>query len=156
MSDMGLGLVGWATAACLMLVILGMVLGFVRMALGPSLADRVVGLDLLTVLMVAFAAAFAIAVNAAAFLDVAIVLALVGFLGTVAFARYAERRAAAERRGTTAAQRGAPAMILDIVVAVLLVSGGAFCFVAASGCCGCRTSIFECTRRRRRARWARD
>jgi multicomponent Na+:H+ antiporter subunit F len=97
MSDLGLGLVGWATAACLMLVILGMVLVFVRMALGPSLADRVVGLDLLTVLMVAFAATFAIAVNAAAFLDVAIVLALVGFLATVAFARYAERRAAAER-----------------------------------------------------------
>jgi multicomponent Na+:H+ antiporter subunit F len=99
MSGLGLGLVGWATAACLMLVILGMVLGFVRMVLGPSLPDRVVGLDLLTVLMVAFAAAFAIAVNAAAFLDVAIVLALVGFLATVAFARYAERRAAAESSG---------------------------------------------------------
>ncbi len=64
------------------------------MVLGPSLPDRVVGLDMLTVLMVAFAAAFAIAVEETAFLDVAIVLALVGFLGTVAFARYAERRAA--------------------------------------------------------------
>jgi multicomponent Na+:H+ antiporter subunit F len=35
---------------------------------------------------------FVVATGRAAFLDVAIVLALVGFLGTVAFARYAERR----------------------------------------------------------------
>lgn len=93
MSEMDLGMVGWATVACLVLVVLGMVLGFVRMVLGPSLPDRVVGLDMLTVLMVAFAATFAVAVDETAFLDVAIVLALVGFLGTVAFARYAERRA---------------------------------------------------------------
>lgn len=92
MTGIGLGLVGWATVACLVLVVLGMALAFVRMVLGPSLPDRVVGLDMLTVLMVAFAAAFAIAVAETAFLDVAIVLALVGFLGTVAFARYAERR----------------------------------------------------------------
>jgi len=94
MIDLGLGLVGWATAVCLVLVILGMALGFVRMVLGPTLPDRVVGLDMLTVLMVAFAAAYAIAVDETALLDVAIVLALVGFLGTVAFARYADRRAA--------------------------------------------------------------
>lgn len=97
MNDLGLGIVGWAAAACLVLVIMGMVLGFVRIMLGPSLPDRVVGLDMLTVLMVAFAAGFAVAVDESAFLDVAIVLALVGFLGTVAFARYAERRMATDR-----------------------------------------------------------
>lgn len=96
MTDTGLGVVEWATAACLVLVIVGMALAFVRMVLGPSLPDRVVGLDMLTVLMVAFAAAFAVAVDEAAFLDVAIILALVGFLGTVAFARYAERRTSNE------------------------------------------------------------
>jgi multicomponent Na+:H+ antiporter subunit F len=96
MTDMGLGVVGWAAAACLVLVIVGMALAFIRMVLGPSLPDRVVGLDMLTVLMVAFAAAFSIAVDETAFLDVAIVLALVGFLGTVAFARYAERRTSNE------------------------------------------------------------
>lgn len=94
MSAMELGIIGWATAACLVLVIMGMALGFVRMVLGPSLPDRVVGLDMLTLLMVAFAAAFALAAEKTAFLDVALVLALVGFLGTVAFARYAERRTA--------------------------------------------------------------
>ena len=106
MIDLGLGLVGWATAVCLALVILGMALGFVRMVLGPTLPDRVVGLDMLTVLMVAFAAAYAIAVEKTAFLDVAIVLALVGFLGTVAFARYADRRAAQNSRSSENREHG--------------------------------------------------
>ena len=106
MIDLGLGLVGWATAVCLVLVILGMALGFVRMVLGPTLPDRVVGLDMLTVLMVAFAAAYAIAVEETAFLDVAIVLALVGFLGTVAFARYADRRAAQDSRSDENREHG--------------------------------------------------
>lgn len=105
MSDVDLGLVGWATVGCLVLVIIGMALGFVRMVLGPSLPDRVVGLDMLTVLMVAFAAAFTIAVDETAFLDVAIVLALVGFLGTVAFARYADRRATIDRPADKAPER---------------------------------------------------
>ncbi len=78
------------------LLLLGMACAFVRMVRGPSLADRVVGLDMLAVLMVAFAGVFAVAADEPAFLDVAIALALVGFLGTVAFARYAKRRAGNE------------------------------------------------------------
>lgn len=76
------------------LLLAGMVCCFVRMLRGPSLPDRVIALDLLTTLMVAFAGAYVVSTGEAAFLDVAIALALVGFLGTVAFARYAERRAA--------------------------------------------------------------
>ena len=67
-------------------------LAFVRLIRGPSLADRVVALDMMTVLIVAFCGLFAISSEERAFLDVAVVLALVGFLATVALARYAERR----------------------------------------------------------------
>lgn len=65
-----------------------------RVMRGPSLADRVVALDLVTLLAVAFVGVFAVASHQSAFLDVAITLALVGFLATLAFARYAERKAA--------------------------------------------------------------
>ena len=85
-------LVEWAAFLCVGLLVVGMGFALVRIIRGPSLPDRVVGLDMLTVLMVAFAAAFAVAADEPAFVDVAIALALVGFLGTVAFARYAERR----------------------------------------------------------------
>ncbi len=68
-------------------------LAFVRLVRGPSLPDRVVALDLTAVLVVGFIAMYTISNNQPVFLDAAIVLALIAFLGTVAFARYLERRA---------------------------------------------------------------
>lgn len=74
------------------MVILALVVAFFRLAVGPALADRVVALDMMTITIIGFCALFAMLVDDPAFLDVAIVLALVGFLATVALARYAERR----------------------------------------------------------------
>lgn len=84
----------WAIDIASVLLISAMVIAFVRLAKGPSVPDRVVSLDTITVLAVAFSGLFAIASGEAAFLDVAIALALVAFLATVAFARFAERNAA--------------------------------------------------------------
>jgi multicomponent Na+:H+ antiporter subunit F len=64
----------------------------IRIVRGPTLADRAVGLDLLTILAVAFVAAIAVGTGQSVLLDIAFVVALVSFLGTVAFARYLERR----------------------------------------------------------------
>jgi multicomponent Na+:H+ antiporter subunit F len=67
-------------------------LAFIRLVRGPSLSDRVVALDLMTTLIIGIIAVYAIATNQSVFLDVASVLALISFLGTVAFAYYVERR----------------------------------------------------------------
>jgi len=75
---------------------LALLLAFARLARGPSLPDRVVALDLITVLIAALLTMDAIATNQPVFLDAAIVLALISFLGTVAFARYLERRGRGE------------------------------------------------------------
>jgi multicomponent Na+:H+ antiporter subunit F len=83
------------------LQIAGLGLAFVRLAIGPSNADRVVALDMLAILMVGFAALFAMESDEPSFLDIAIALALVAFLGTVALARYVvsqARREEAEQR----------------------------------------------------------
>jgi multicomponent Na+:H+ antiporter subunit F len=80
-----------ATSALTMLSV-ALLLAFVRLARGPSLPDRVVALDLVSILAAAIAATYAVAAAQAVFLDVAIVLALISFLGTVAFARYVERQ----------------------------------------------------------------
>ncbi|NKX45460.1 cation:proton antiporter [Roseibacterium sp. KMU-115] len=74
------------------LVMLGVAFAFVRLILGPSLPDRIVALDMMTVLIVSFCGLYAIRSEDTAFIDVAIVLALVGFLATVALARFVERR----------------------------------------------------------------
>lgn len=73
-------------------VLLAIALGFVRLWKGPTLADRVVALDMMSVLIVAFCGVYAILVREPAFIDVLLVVALTGFLATVALARYAERR----------------------------------------------------------------
>lgn len=85
-----------ATSASFWLVMLGVLVGFVRLALGPSLPDRVVALDMMTILIAAFCGLFSVFAGDTAFLDVAVVLALVGFLATAALARFAERRQARE------------------------------------------------------------
>lgn len=70
----------------------GLVMAFYRLLIGPSLADRVVSLDLVTSLAVGVIAVFAIATNTPLLLDVIAVVALTSFLGTIAFAYYIEVR----------------------------------------------------------------
>ena len=74
------------------MLVLATFLSFTRLVRGPSLPDRVVALDLITVQIAAMLAVDTIATGQPVFLDAAIVLALISFLGTVAFARYLERR----------------------------------------------------------------
>jgi len=82
------------TASLMALVMLSvaLLLAFVRLVRGPSLPDRVVALDLISILGAGVTAVYAIVTEQAVFLDVAIILALIAFLGTVAFARYIEKQ----------------------------------------------------------------
>ena len=95
-----------AVEASFALIMIALVLAFIRLARGPSLPDRVVALDLITILAVAFCALYAILSGQPAFLDVAIALALVAFLATVALARFAERRKARLERRPDDAEAG--------------------------------------------------
>lgn len=81
-----------AIQVSLLLILLGLAVALIRLAKGPSLADRVVALDMMTVTIISFCGVYAVFMDEPSFLDVAIVLALVGFLATVALARYAEKR----------------------------------------------------------------
>ena len=74
------------------MVMLSLAVGFIRLARGPGLANRVVALDMMTINIIAVCGVSAVGTGVVALLDVALVLALVGFLATVALARYAERR----------------------------------------------------------------
>ena len=70
----------------LALLSIAVVTAFVRLVLGPSLPDRVVALDLMTTLGIGVIAVYAIASHQAIFLDVAIIVAMISFLGTIPFA----------------------------------------------------------------------
>jgi multicomponent Na+:H+ antiporter subunit F len=86
-----LGLVGTTAVVVLVVLDVALLLAFVRLWRGPSLPDRVVALDLSGSLVVGIIAVYGILAGQPVFLDVAIALALVAFLGTVAYARYVER-----------------------------------------------------------------
>ena len=68
-----------------------LIVSFVRLVKGPTLPDRVVAMDLIGVLVVGLIVVLAGRSGVRATLDAAIVIALVGFLGTIAYATYIER-----------------------------------------------------------------
>ncbi|TPW26725.1 cation:proton antiporter [Pararhizobium mangrovi] len=78
----------WADAASMVLICIAFVLTVYRIVRGPTLPDRVLGLDVLVSIAIGFMALFAIKTGYALYIDIAIALGLVGFLATVAFARF--------------------------------------------------------------------
>lgn len=70
-----------------------------RVVAGPTLADRVVALDMLVGIAIGFIAVIAIKTGFTLYIDVAIALGLVGFLATVAFARFILSRGTADEEG---------------------------------------------------------
>jgi len=83
--------INFAGLAALAMLLIGMVLVLWRLARGPTAADRVIALDLLSMLVVAFLVAVSIHYRETSYLDVAIAYACIAFLGTVALARYITR-----------------------------------------------------------------
>ena len=79
-----------AAAFALTLLMITVALSFIRLRKGPSLPDRVVALDLLTTVGIAVTAVYAVIMDQPLILDVATILALISFLGTIAFAYYVD------------------------------------------------------------------
>lgn len=79
------------------LLIIAFLFAFLRLIREPNrphrivTLDRVVALDLMATLSIGFMTLYAVETGKTLFLDVAMVLALIAFLGTVAFARYLEK-----------------------------------------------------------------
>lgn len=82
----------FAIYVILPMLALSVVMMLVRILRGPTLPDRVTAFDLMNTIGIGIIATYAIITNQVEFLDVASALALISFLGTVAFAYYIERR----------------------------------------------------------------
>ena len=76
------------TVVCLVLALLAATW---RLLVGPTLADRVVALDMVSMLLVVFLVVFRMVSGVNAYMYAAISLALIAFLATVAFAHYIDR-----------------------------------------------------------------
>ncbi|MDE1994110.1 MAG: cation:proton antiporter [Rhizobiaceae bacterium] len=83
-----------------------------RVVAGPTLPDRVLGLDMLVAVAIGFIAVIAIKTGFTLYIDIAISLGLVGFLATIAFARFVLTHGEdgrSEKRPSTAVEAGAKA-----------------------------------------------
>lgn len=83
----------WAAAVLTALAVLATLVATVRILRGPSHADRVVALDIFLAAAIALCVAASLGTGRTVFLDVAIGLALVGFVATVGWARLIDRSA---------------------------------------------------------------
>lgn len=78
--------------AALALLVVGGACFLVRVVAGPSLADRIVAVDGLVVTLVAATLLNAVRDDSPRFLDLALAVAFIGFVGAAAAARFIERR----------------------------------------------------------------
>lgn len=85
------------TLVALIMLGLAMLITVVRIIIGPTLGDRVLALDMLTVIAMGFVGTVALRTGLMLYLDIAIALALLGFLATIALARYILSRAVSSR-----------------------------------------------------------
>lgn len=88
-----LTLLSFSTQAAMLLLLAGMGLVLGRLAVGPTAADRVIAMDLLSLLVVAFLVTLSIHTGEISYLDVAIAYACIAFLGTIALARFIQQAA---------------------------------------------------------------
>ena len=72
----------------LMILGLSLALTFGRLIIGPTLPDRVIALDLIGIITAGIIAVLSIEYNQPVYLIVSVVLALIAFIGTIAFAFY--------------------------------------------------------------------
>jgi multicomponent Na+:H+ antiporter subunit F len=86
-----LTLIEWVAYITLAILSLAIGAAFLRVLQGPSLPDRVVALDLVAYLAMGFLASYAVLAEQETYIDAALVLGLLAFVGTVAVARYIER-----------------------------------------------------------------
>lgn len=67
---------------------ISLILIFIRLIMGPEIVDRVIALDLIITCGLGIIATYSIITGQPTYLDIAMILALIAFLGTVAFSYF--------------------------------------------------------------------
>lgn len=75
----------------LIVLSISLVILLVRIILGPSISDRILGLDALGITLVGFIGVVMILQDTIAYSDVILVLSILSFVGTVALSKFIER-----------------------------------------------------------------
>ncbi len=87
----GIPIIEYAVNIAFALLALAMILTFVRLALGPTLPDRIVALDLIASQAIGMVITLAFYSGEVIYVDIAVFIALIVFIGTVAISKYLKR-----------------------------------------------------------------
>lgn len=82
----------WVTLSSLIMISLAILLALYRLMKGPTLPDRIVALDLIAALCMGFAIVYAVSTSQVRYLDITAIVALVAFIGTVAYSTYLKKK----------------------------------------------------------------
>ena len=85
-------LVGGAVVASMVIVGVAMLMALVRLMRGPTVPDRVLALDTLYVATIAQLILFGMHLGSAFYFEVALIIAMLGFVSTVVRRKYVMRR----------------------------------------------------------------
>ncbi|MGL4199773.1 MAG: cation:proton antiporter [Allorhizobium sp.] len=97
-------IVEYASVFAIAILVVALLLTVYRAVVGPTLPDRVIALDMLVGIVIGFIAVIALRTGYTLYIDIAIALGLVGFLATVAFARFILARGNTGEDGESAGQ----------------------------------------------------
>ncbi|MFL9930635.1 monovalent cation/H+ antiporter complex subunit F [Paraburkholderia sp. RL18-103-BIB-C] len=75
----------------MVLIFFAILFGVIRLVLGKTLIDRIVAIDMLTVISISLIALYAQVSGRFVYIDVALVYGLLSFLAVLAIARFLER-----------------------------------------------------------------
>lgn len=81
-------MLGFVVPLCLLLISVAMLLNLARLLKGPDLPDRILALDTLYINALALLVLFGIWLDSGLFFEVALLIAVMGFVGTVALGKY--------------------------------------------------------------------
>jgi multicomponent K+:H+ antiporter subunit F len=85
-------LVAWAIVGSMHVVGVAMLLALYRLLRGPTVPDRILALDTLFVAAIAQLMLFGMHLGTAVYFEAALVIAMLGFVGTVVLSKYVLRR----------------------------------------------------------------
>lgn len=73
------------------LLLIAMFMTLYRFLIGPTLSDRIIAFDVLSILCISLLVIIALIFQSSLYLDIALVFGLISFLGTTIFGRYIEK-----------------------------------------------------------------
>lgn len=91
-------MITWMLTASLILFGVAIAITFIRILLGPTFSDRVIAMDVVSVNLISAIAIISILYQTKAFLEVILVLGILAFISTIAYAKFIERGAIIERK----------------------------------------------------------